>query len=610
MSEQQTAPINQYLQPLLDHKKLLLVVWAAVIALGVAAGFAAPVSYSSTAAILVYPSSGDPTKALETDDADIDMPTELRIATSQAVINLVVEQLAQEGIGSDPQILSDNITASSTKESTVLDLTFVAATPQLAASGANAFAQSYLDFRAELASSNKLSAESAINARIVLLQERLSAVQTQLNLAAGGNRVVLESEKATIEADLAAQQIALGALSTPTIDATVIIDEAEAPSAPEGLGFIQIIVGAIAGGLVTGVVVAYVVSAYVSGKPAQANRAVSGIEPDATGQRATNTADHTLAATTQQPATDAATASGTGTGSGTNHPETTAVETSSGDAGSDTDQSASPAASTADGSAAEASATETADLEAAAEAELPRPEPLQDRRTPTGVEDGEQDETSDAARAMIVSGDMEPVIRYLQGIGTNGSVATMVVGEREPDSAATITIGLAEALQTLGARVLMIDAGVDSPTLDSLLRFDIRPGLVEVTNGTETLSRAVRRVGLSEGLDVLTVGSVDPSAGGPKIRAASFERLLNEARLQYHTILVAGGSLDTSPVVSELAPLTDGLIVGTDRRAGELADPVLHDLLAELPTPTLELLSGPSIGGMVAKLSGSTAPGM
>jgi uncharacterized protein involved in exopolysaccharide biosynthesis len=268
MSELQTAPINQYLQPLLDYKKLLIIVWAVVVALGVAAGFAAPVSYSSTAAILVYPSSGDPTKALETDDADIDMPTELRIATSQAVINLVVEQLAQEGVGSDPQVLSENITASSTNESTVLDLTFVAATPQLAATGANAFAQSYLDFRAELASGNKLSAESAINARIVLLQERLSAVQTQLNLAAGGNRVVLESEKATIEADLAAQQIALGGLSTPTIDATVIIDEAEPPSAPEGLGFIQIVVGAIAGGLVTGVVAAYVVAAYVTGKPA------------------------------------------------------------------------------------------------------------------------------------------------------------------------------------------------------------------------------------------------------------------------------------------------------------------------------------------------------
>jgi Mrp family chromosome partitioning ATPase len=214
---------------------------------------------------------------------------------------------------------------------------------------------------------------------------------------------------------------------------------------------------------------------------------------------------------------------------------------------------------------------------------------------------------------MIVSGDMEPVIRYLQGIGANGSVATMVVGEREPDSAATITVGLAEALQTLGARVLMIDAGLASPTLDSLLRFNIEPGLVEVTNGTETLSRAVRRVGLSEGLDVLTVGSVDgldQDVDEPMIRAASFERLLNEARLQYHTILIVGGSLTTSTVVPELAPLTDGLIIGTDRYAGELADPLLHDLLAEFPTPTLELLSGPSVGGMVATLSSSATSGM
>ncbi|MEM9652695.1 MAG: hypothetical protein AAGA65_11395, partial [Actinomycetota bacterium] len=265
MSEQQTAPINQYLQPVVERRKVLFLVWAAVVVLGVAAGLAAPVSYSSTAAILVYPSSGDPTKALETDDADIDMPTELRIATSQAVINLVVDRLAQDGIQADPQLLADSITAASTKESTVLDLTFVSTTPQLAATGANAFAQSYLDFRAELASSNKLSAESAINARIVLLQERLSAVENQLNAAAGGSRVVLASEKATIEADLAAQQIALGALSTPTIDATVIIDDAVPPTAPEGLGFLQIPVGANAGALASGVVAVYVLAAFADG---------------------------------------------------------------------------------------------------------------------------------------------------------------------------------------------------------------------------------------------------------------------------------------------------------------------------------------------------------
>lgn len=593
MSEQQTAPINQYLQPLVDHKKLLLIIWAIVVALGIGAGFAAPVSYSSTAAILVYPSSGDPTKALETDDADIDMPTELRIATSQAVINLVVDRLAEQGIGSEASVLSDNITASSTKESTILDLTFVAASPQLASTGANAFAQSYLDFRAELASSNKLSAETAINARIVLLQERLSAVQTQLNLAGGANRVVLESEKATIEADLAAQQVALGALSTPTIDATVIIDEAEPPQAPEGLGLIQIVIGAIAGGLVTGVVAAYVVSAYVNGKPS------TEAEP----------ADIDPSQTMASPSSSKTAAEIDGS--------STAVSASAGpemepSAAARPAVEANPKAKTAPAASVAPIGGDSVEADIK-EIEPARPEPLQDRRTPTGEQTDDDTDTGESARAMIVSGDMEPVIRYLQGIGAAGSVATMVVGEREVQSAATITLGLAEALQTLGARVLMIDSGLNSPTLDSLLRFSAAPGLIEVTSGTETLNNAVRRVGLSEGLDVLTVGSVetaDRAPNEPLIRAASFERLLNEARLQYHTVLVVGGSLQESQIVGELAPLTDGLIVGTDRLAGELADPLLDDLLTQFPTPTLELLSAPSISGMVAKLSGSAASGM
>ena len=213
---------------------------------------------------------------------------------------------------------------------------------------------------------------------------------------------------------------------------------------------------------------------------------------------------------------------------------------------------------------------------------------------------------------MIVSGDMEPVIRYLQGIGAKGSVTTMVAGEREADSAATITLGLAEALQSLGARVLMIDAGISNPTLHPLLQFDAAPGLVEVTRGTSTLAETVHPVGHSEGLDLLTVGAIDDlDHEHPEswIRAASFERMLNEARLQYHTILVTGGSLAASVPIPELAPLTDGLIISTDRKAGQLADPLLHDLLADFPTPTLELLSAPSIGVASPRVSSSAAGG-
>ncbi|MEM7324358.1 MAG: hypothetical protein AAF531_14810 [Actinomycetota bacterium] len=619
MSEQQTAPINQYLQPVVERRKVLFLVWAAVVVLGVAAGLAAPVSYSSTAAILVYPSSGDPTKALETDDADIDMPTELRIATSQAVINLVVDRLAQDGIQADPQLLADSITAASTKESTVLDLTFVSTTPQLAATGANAFAQSYLDFRAELASSNKLSAESAINARIVLLQERLSAVENQLNAAVGGSRVVLASEKATIEADLAAQQIALGALSTPTIDATVIIDDAVPPTAPEGLGFLQILVGAIAGGLVSGVVAVYVLAAFADGAGAVGARPGATIEPKSEPPQQSPRRLQPRPQPQRQPQP---TRQAVGSGA-----DTAVVE----GVGPTSDTGDEPVAAgtqprTADGQASAQQHGTTPEL---APVEPARPEPLQDRRTPDNHRrraDAEADPKSDdetktkvdgppPTPAMIVSGDMEPVLQYLQGIGASGSVATMVVGERDADSAATITLELADALHTLGARVLVVDAALQDRSLTTRLKLSARPGFVDVANGRTTLAAAAVPVGAGEGLDVLGVGQVPgdaapagrPTAQTPTIRAASFERLLNEARLVYHTILVTGGGLGSNAAIAELAPLTDGLIIGTDRPAGDLADPTLHDLLAELPMPTLELLSAPSIGGTAAKLSGSAA---
>lgn len=593
MSEQQTTPVNQYLRPIFDHKRVVVGVWALVVALGVAAGYAAPVSYASTAAILVYPSSGDPTKALETDDADIDMPTELRIATSKAVINLAQQGLIQEGITTDPQVLADSITARSTKDSTVLDLTFVADSPELAATGANAFAQAYLDFRSQLASNNKLSAEAAINARIVLLQERLSAVQEQLNGAVGSARVVLGSEKATIDADLEAQQIALGALSTPTIDATVIIDDAVPPTAPEGLGVIQIIVGAVAAGLVSGVIAAFLVAAYRSGGATAAqstpsNEPASAVEysqrvasVDAAGS------DEVIVATDYRELAELlsgdepkATA-GTDTG-----PET------------DTDNDTDPEVGSEHSERSEQS-------------EPSRPEPLQDRRTaeaPRRYDDPETNKPDPAGPAIIVSGDMEPVIQYLQGMGKTGPVTTMLTGERDAESATSVTLSLGQALQSLGARVLVVDAAVTEPTLESMLDLEPAPGLIEVTNGTVTLETAVRPHGHSQGLDVLTVGSVDELSSAldaPSISASALDRLLNEARLRYHTILITGGCLTDSPAIDELAPVTDGLIIGTDRLAGDQATPLLHDLLAELPVPTLELLSAPSIGGAAMKLSDS-----
>lgn len=267
MTDQPNPALMQYVQPLLQYRRLVLGVWAGVLVLGLVLGLAAPVSYSSTASILVFPSTPDPTKALETGESKIDMATELRIATSQAVVDLAAARLSEDGVSIGARSLANQVTASSTKESTILDLTVVADDADLARAAADAIAESYLAFRADLAITNKQAAEDAVTARIATLQARLSEVESELIRATTSQKVVLESEKTTIETDIAAQQLALGDLSTPTIDATVIIDPARQPTSPDGLGLLQILIGAFVAGMAAGVGAAFVVAAFQAGRP-------------------------------------------------------------------------------------------------------------------------------------------------------------------------------------------------------------------------------------------------------------------------------------------------------------------------------------------------------
>ncbi len=98
MTTQETAPLSQYLQPVLAHPKLLVVVTLLTLGLGVGAGSAMPKTYVSSTSVLVYPVDPDPSSVLASDENRVDMATEIRLATSTAVTSSASELLAAQAI--------------------------------------------------------------------------------------------------------------------------------------------------------------------------------------------------------------------------------------------------------------------------------------------------------------------------------------------------------------------------------------------------------------------------------------------------------------------------------------------------------------------------------
>lgn len=134
-----TVELSDYLAVLRRHK--WLIVFAAL--LGTGAGLAytltrSPV-YTSTAKVLVSPRNE--TAPVET---AVSMATEEEIVVSHEVATLAAEELDTT---QEPDALIERVEVTSPAESLVLYISFTAATPEAAEEGAQAFADSYLEFR-------------------------------------------------------------------------------------------------------------------------------------------------------------------------------------------------------------------------------------------------------------------------------------------------------------------------------------------------------------------------------------------------------------------------------------------------------------------------------
>lgn len=164
-----TLRLGDYLQVIRRQWVVLVIGLVLGVALAVAYLFVAPKQYQSTAGVLVTPIADTTTGSAR--NATINLDTEAQLVTGTDVLSAAASAL---GIpASQAANLVDQVAVSVPPNTDILDITYTDSTPAAAQRGSLAFAQAYLDQR-------KGSANASISAENKALQDRVTAISTQL----------------------------------------------------------------------------------------------------------------------------------------------------------------------------------------------------------------------------------------------------------------------------------------------------------------------------------------------------------------------------------------------------------------------------------------------
>jgi capsular exopolysaccharide synthesis family protein len=138
--------LREFIGTVLRRKWLVLAVAIVVVGLAAAYSYSRPKVFSSTASVLARPIRVSPTDDDPSDN--ISMPTEAELVRSTSVA-----QVARQIVGR-PQDLQDmlrRITVTIPENTQILQISYTDSTPRRAESGAQAFADGYLQFKSDLA---------------------------------------------------------------------------------------------------------------------------------------------------------------------------------------------------------------------------------------------------------------------------------------------------------------------------------------------------------------------------------------------------------------------------------------------------------------------------
>lgn len=226
MPEQSYLDLSDYLDIMRRRKAWIVVSIAVMVLLGGAHFLLTPRTYVSTARVLVEEINVDPVEA----GNPVDLETESEIVLSTGVAGLAKESLGTEQAAAD---LLKHVSVEVPGESQVLAISYSAGTPGEAQSGARAFAEAYLEYRAQRARDASATVRQNIESSIEELQAQAAELTQQIADTAPGtvDRSEALATRSGLQAHVAELRGQLAALTGVHTTPGAVIG---APTAPEG----------------------------------------------------------------------------------------------------------------------------------------------------------------------------------------------------------------------------------------------------------------------------------------------------------------------------------------------------------------------------------------
>jgi capsular exopolysaccharide synthesis family protein len=224
-----SVDLREFLQKVAHRKWLVLAVIVLVTGLAAGYSYSRPKVFSATSKVLVRPILIQPT---DTDPLDnISMATE-----AQLVASTDVARIAWEIMGSSERIvdLIGRVSVATPESTQILQITFTDRSAEGARSGAQAFAQGYLEFKAEQATdaiaADTVTVQSLISAedvRIADLDEEIETLTTD-----SPSWQIARSDRRSAEARRQGLLTQLQAITTASTNPGEVVQRAERPSVP------------------------------------------------------------------------------------------------------------------------------------------------------------------------------------------------------------------------------------------------------------------------------------------------------------------------------------------------------------------------------------------
>ncbi|MGP5595815.1 polysaccharide biosynthesis tyrosine autokinase [Brachybacterium alimentarium] len=140
-----------------------------------------------------------------------------------------------------------------------------------------------------------------------------------------------------------------------------------------------------------------------------------------------------------------------------------------------------------------------------------------------------------------------------------GRRSVMVTSSLPGEGKSTVSVSLAHVVAMSGARVLLVDADLRSPSMHRVLGLEGGAGLTTVLIGQAELTEVTQPGGI-DGLDVITAGAIPPNPS-ELLGSPAMERVLDEASRYYDVVIVDAPPVLAVTDAAVLSQVVGGVVV-------------------------------------------------